>query len=284
MLSEDDLRRLGGFMERYPDVPLRAYGGYDGTIVDLEFLRFFPRLRRFSADALRYHEFNSIEGLRFLPDDLLELGLGRTKRRLSLLPLARFQSMRKLYLEAQTKDIDVISALTELEDVTLRSTTLTDLSLLTPLRQLRSLDLKLGGTRDMGLLASLTSLTYLELWMIRGLQDISMVGELSSLQYLFLQDLARVDRLPDMSRMSSLRRLHLQNLKLVSDLTPLLRAPVLEELVIVESRHLTMEDLACLAGHPSLTHAVVALGSRKKNEAAKEMLRLPRPPEPFAFR
>lgn len=278
-----DLGRLTKLMEGHPNVPLRAYGGYDGTIDDLEFLQHFPRLTRFHADALRYRDFKSIDGLRFLPDNVEELHLGQVKPRLSLEPLARFTSLSSLYIEGAWKDIEVISTLQMLEDITLRSVTLPDLSILTPLRRLRSLDLKLGGIRDLSLLPELGPLAYLELWMIRGLDDISAVSELKSLQYLFLQDLAKVQSLPDMSRMTSLRRLHLQNLKALTDLRPLLTAPALEELVVYESRHLRPEHFECLTDHPTLTHATFALGSKRKNDAVCELLPLQRPGR-FDFR
>ena len=271
-------------MEAYPDVALRAYGGYDGSIDDLEFLSHFPHLRRFRADALRYHDFKGIDGLRFLRDDVVELSLGQVKRRYSLQPLARFTMLRKLSLEGATwKDFEVISGFSMLDDLTLRSITLPDLSLLRPLRHLRSLDIKLGGTRDLSMLPELGALAYLELWMIRGLEDISPVGELESLQYLFLQDLAGIDQLPDMSRMTSLRGLLLQNLKRVTDLTPLLTAPALEELEVYDSAHLKPEHFEPLAEHPTLRKAAVGIGSKKKNEAVKRMLNLPRP-GPFKFR
>jgi hypothetical protein len=77
--SEKDLLRLANLMESRPDVALRAYGGYDGTIDNLEFLRFFPQLTRFHADALRYRKFNDIDGLRYLPDNLLELSVGNAR-------------------------------------------------------------------------------------------------------------------------------------------------------------------------------------------------------------
>jgi hypothetical protein len=282
--SEPDLRRLAEFLTDYPNMRLRAYGGYDGSISDLEFLRFFPRVRRFHVTSLRYQDFISIDGLRFLPDDLEELAIGQTQRRLSLEPLARFQSLRTLYLEAQTKQIEVISGLPSLEDVTLRSITLPDLSLLAPLRRLRSLDIKLGGTQDLAVLPQLESLAYLELWGIRGLEDISPIATLGALQYLFLQDLARVDRLPNMTRMSSLRRVHIENLKNLTDLSPLLTAPALEELVMVNARHLTPEHFARLTSHPTLTSAQIGLGSKRKNDLVARLISLPRPSGAFSFR
>ena len=275
--SEQDLLRLAKLMEGRPDVALRAYGGYDGTIDNLEFLRFFPQLTRFHADALRYRKFNDIDGLRYLPDSLVELSLGQTQRRFSLASLGRFRSLRRLSLKGNQKDIEVISTLTMLEELTLRSLTLPDLSILVPLRRLRSLDIKLGGTRDLRLLPDLGPLAYLELWMIRGLEDISPVGELTSLQYLFLQDLPRIDRLPDLSRMIRLRRIDIEGLKSLTDLSPLLTAPSLEELFLVNSAHLSPEHLECLVGHPTLKAAGLGLGSKRKNDAAEKLLPLPRP-------
>ena len=275
--SERDLLRLADLMRDRPDVALRVYGGYDGTIANLEFLRFFPELTRFHADQLRYRPFEDIDGLRYLPDDVVDLSLGQTQRRLSLAPLSRFQLLRRLYVEGPKKDIEVISGLAMLEDLTLRSITLPDLSILIPLRKLRSLDIKLGGTRDLGLLPQLDQLAYLELWMIRGLEDISPVGELTKLQYLFLQDLPRVDRLPDMSRMTSLRRIDIEGMKSLTDLSPLLTAPSLEELFLVKSAHLSPEHLECLVGHPTLKAAALGLGSKRKNDAAEKLLPLPRP-------
>jgi hypothetical protein len=275
--SEQDLLRLAGLMKERPDVGLRAYGGYDGTIENLDFLRFFPQLTRFHADSLRYHPFHDIDGLRYLPDHVVELSLGQTQRRISLAPLSRFQSLQRLYVEGPKKDTEVISSLTMLDDLTLRSITLPDLSILLPLGKLRSLDIKLGGTRDLGLLPQLAPLAYLELWMIRGLQDISPVGEVSSLQYLFLQDLPRVDRLPDMSRMSCLRRIDIESLKSLTDLSPLLTAPSLEELFLVNAGHLRPEQLECLVDHPTLRAVAVGLGSKRKNDAVEKMLPLPRP-------
>jgi hypothetical protein len=45
-LSDEDFGQLGEWFGQYPDMTLRAYGSYDKSITDLEFLRFFPTLRR----------------------------------------------------------------------------------------------------------------------------------------------------------------------------------------------------------------------------------------------
>ena len=189
---------LGEWFRAYPEMDLRAYGSYDHSITDLEFLRFFPTLRKFAADAL-WDSLTSLDGLRHLPPDLEELGIGATKVKLDLAVLSRFRELRWLFLEGQTKHLEVISGLTQLYDLTLRSITMPDLSLLLPLKGLRSLDLKLGGTRDLRLLPRVGELWYLELWMIRGLTDVTAVGGIPSLRVLFLQALRQVEALPDLS-------------------------------------------------------------------------------------
>jgi hypothetical protein len=56
LLTDDDFRRLADFMRQYPDVGLRAYGSYDDSITDLDFLRFFAKLKRFYADVLELQD------------------------------------------------------------------------------------------------------------------------------------------------------------------------------------------------------------------------------------
>ncbi len=278
-LTDEDFGQLGEWFRAYPEMSLRAYGSYDHSITDLEFLRFFPTLRRFGADAL-WDSLTSLDGLRHLPADLEELGLGATKARLDLGVLARFGDLRWLFLEGQTKHLEVIGGLRNLYDLTLRSITMPDLSLLLPMRGLRSLDIKLGGTRDLGLLPRVGELWYLELWMIRGLTDISAVGRIPSLRSLFLQALRQVETLPDLSAATSLRRVRLETMKGLHDLRPLATAPVLEAVELIDMRHLKPEDLAPLAAAPRLKAVTPGLGSRRRNDAAAALLGLPPVREP----
>lgn len=274
-LTNDDFRRLGEWFRPYPEMTLRAYGSYDHSILDLEFLRFFPTLRRFGADAL-WNSLTSLDGLRHLPAELEELGIGSTRVKLDLAILARFPELTWLFLEGQTKHLEVISGLAKLDDLTLRSITLPDLSLLVPLRRLRSLDLKLGGTRDLGLLPRVGELRYLELWMIRGLTDIGAVGQVATLRILFLQALRQVERLPDFRAATELRRVRLETMKGLRDLSPLATAPALEALECYDMRHLQPEDFAPLVGLPRLQAVTTGLRGYRKNDAASALLGLPR--------
>lgn len=273
MLSDDGFARVRELLRARPDVMLRAYGSYDNSIVDVEFLRFFPDLRSFQVDV---YGLSSIDGLRHLPDDLEYLGLGQTKRRMDLTQIGRFGALTDLYLEGHTKNFDVVSSFAHLVDLTLRSITLPDLSALVPLRSLRALDIKLGGTTDIQLLPNIGELRYLELWMVRGLAELSPVSAVESLRFLFLQALRRVEALPDFSRMPDLRGVNIETMKGLTDVCGLSDATGLEELFLIDMAHLRPEDVGCLVGHPSLRAATIGLGSLRKNETAVEMLGLPR--------
>ena len=276
-LTDGEFNRLADFMADYPRVRLRVYGNYDGSITDLEFLRFFPMLRRFAVDAA--YELPSLDGIGHLSDDLEELLIGRTRsKRFSLRTVAKFGKLRTLYLEGQQQEFDAVGDLTSLEDVTLRSITLTDLSALLPLTKLSSLDIKLGGTRDIGLLPRIGRLEHLELWMVRGMDDVSPLAEIATLQSVLLQALKNVTRLPSFARSPSLRGLALDTMKGVTNLSPLAEAPGLEALGLIQMCHLRPEDLRPFVGHPTLKRVTYGLCSDKKNIAAYDLLQVGDPP------
>ena len=270
--------RLASILEARPDAGLRLNDGEGGWMQDLDFLRFFPFLRHFQVDSYRY--LRSLDGLRHLTD-LESLRVGSTKRPLSLKPIENFTGIRLLSVEGQHRDYEAISALTALEDLTLRSVTLPDLSVLLPLDRLRRLDIKLGGTRELGLLPRIGRLEYLELWQIRGLDDVTASANVETLQHLFLQALRQVTRLPSFARSTALRRVDLDTMKGLTDLAPLAEAPKLEILNLIAMRHAAPEILRPFVGHPTLRAGIWGFGSDRKNFAAQDLL--PLPPEPYRY-
>jgi hypothetical protein len=270
-LTDRDYRRLAGWLEDHSSIELRAWG----HVPDLEFLRFFPKLQRFSADSF-YESPESFAGLRHLRPDLHSLSLGSTDKRLSLSPLEHFTGLRRLYLQKHTKDIDVLSRLSSLRSLTLREITLFDLSVLLPLPELRALDLKLGGTRDLTLLPQIGHLEYVELWMIRGMDDLAPLADVTSLQSVHLQALKQVTSLPpDLSRLTRLDTVYIETMKGLTDLAPLLTAPALRRVALVDMKHLQPAQVGVLRDHPSLRYLIAGLGSERKNRAVRELVPLP---------
>jgi hypothetical protein len=263
-LTDDEYRQVARLLEAHHSVALQVQS--DQT--NLDFLRHFPKLRRFEA-ALP--SLASWEGLSYLPVDAEHLSLLRTKRALSIGVLGRFRNARRLYLEGHRKDVEVVAELVGLEDLTLRSITLPDLSLLVGLDRLWSLDIKLGGINNLALLPRLESLKYLELWAVRGLTDLTAIASTTSLQFLFLQDLSHVRAIPPLHSMGNLRRVWIETLKALQDVCAFGTAPALEEFAAISMRHLPPENFRCFRGHHTLRYLTAGLGSRRKNEAVVAM-------------
>jgi hypothetical protein len=280
-LTERDHEKLAKFVCNHPHVQLRVYGHYSEKC-DLGFLRYYPSVRHL---AIEVFSLKDLDGLHHVSADLERLVLGQTKSKAhSLSFLQRFPRLRTLYVEGHTKDIDVIGSLSYLEDLTLRSITLPDLSILLPLDRLRSLDIKLGGTTRLDLLPQIGKLQYLELWMIRGLSDLTPIASVRTLQYLFLQALKQVKELPSLAPLRRLRRIHLQTMKGLKDLIAAASAPALEELVVLDMGQLEPEDFQPFVGHQTLRKAKVFLGSDRKNKSVADLLPLPTVKDGFTFK
>ena len=278
ILTEQDHEKLSKFVRNHPHLRLRVYGDFHKN---LDFLHYYPGIRHLEVDGFKLQDF---DGLNDISPDLESLVLGQTKGQAhSLSFLQRFPRLRTLYVQRHTKDIEVIGSLLLLEDLTLRSITLPDLSILRPLKRLNSLDIKLGGTKNLDLLPKIGRLRYLELWMIRGLTDLRPIASVRTLQYLFLQALRNVKELPSLARLHSLRRLRLQTMKGLSDLRNAAKAPALQELVVLEMPHLEPEAFRPFTKSRTLRKATVQLGSDRQKKAVAELLGLPAVDDKFTF-
>lgn len=263
-LEDAEYRRLGAMIEEQPRVLLRIVSP---QIADLEFLRFFPALRRLHFDLFGLR---SSDGLQHLSPDLTYLGWGPTRSgRLTLKVLSRFIRLQQLNLETQQRDLAVLAELRQLRQLSLRSVHIEDLSILLPLRRLRRLQFLLGGNLDLAPLAAMTQIESLALLRVRGLADLSPIAAMTGLQELSLHDLPKVTALPPMSRLTRLRYVEIQNLKALVDLSPLGEAPALEELRLFAMRHSNREALAPLLARPNLRQGLFLLGTDAKNAEAR---------------
>ena len=272
-LTDAEYRAVADRLMPFPHIRLRAYGSYDGTITSLDFLRHFPLLRSFEADV--HDSLVSIDGLAYLPDDTLYIGLGPTKKRLSLSPLSRFRHLRSLRLDGQNTDIEVVGQLGDLQSVQLRSVTLPDLSLLKPLRSLRVLGLYFGGTKNLSLLPEFSALRFLDLLRVKGLSDLSPVGGINNLEYLRLDGLRQVEALPPMEGLVGLQRLWIDTMRGLTELTPIRDAPLLHHLGVVNMTHLQPSAFEPLVGHPTLKTLTCGLGSQDRDRTVRKILGLP---------
>lgn len=263
-LEDGDYRRLGALFEEQPRALLRIVSP---LISNLDFLRFFPALRRLHFDLFGLR---SSDGLQHLSPDLTYLGWGPTRSgRLTMKVLARFGRLQHLILETQQRDLAVLGELRQLRHLSLRSVRIDDLAILQPLRRLRRLQFLLGGSLDLGPLAAMSQVESLALMRVRGLADLSPIAEMTGLQELSLHDLPKVTALPSLSRLTRLRSVEIQNLKALVDLSPLAEAPALEELRLFAMRHSNREALAPLLARAHLRQGLFLLGTDAKNADAR---------------
>lgn len=273
------------FFTQRPDVELRVYGFYS-SVCDLAFTALMTNVHHFSADCLmdaRNVEYIAamekleslgvgifhLQGFEFLNQvtpRLKKLFIGATQStKPDLSPLRRFRSLEAIYIEGQQKNIEVLSQLDTLQDVTLRSISTPDISYLRSLHRMWSLDVKLGGIKDFSSIEDMKNIKYLELWQVRGLSDLSFISSLSGLQYLFLQSLRQVTALPAFHLNEKLRRISLENMKGLKDLRSLEHAPALEECVLLNAMNFQPEDCIPVLRNPNLKRVFCWFGSFRKN-------------------
>lgn len=276
-----------------PDLKIRVYGFYFEQC-DLSFVAQMCHVRHFIADCLQtatgleaiptltglqslsigIHDLESFDFLNELDtSQLQDLSLQATRsKKPSLRILSRCPGLTKLYLEGQAKDIETISELSELQDLTLRSITVPALDFLSGLRHLWSLDIKLGGTKNLKALPQIPGIKYLELWQIKGLSNLSPISEMFDLQFLFLQALRQVQHLPDLSRLKALRRVHIDTMRGLKDISALTTAPALEELVHVDPNSLEPAQYAELINKGVLKRLSARFRNRTKAAEMAEMM------------
>lgn len=291
--SESTWSRLNErFFHDRPDVTLRVYGHY-GKICDLRFCARMTNVQHFIANCLQQATYVEclaampelktinvgifdLENFGFLnqvPSGITGLNLSATRsKKPDISIVSRFSGLKTLYLEGQQKGIESIASLQNLEHLTLRSITLKSLEPIRHMHKLCRLDIKLGGTKNISGLEGMTGLKYLELWRILGLSNIDIISTLSGLQFLFLQTLKNIRSIPQLENLTKLRRIHLDDLSGLTNIDSLLHAPVLEEILHVENRTISVETYEKILANPTLKQIHIGFCSKSVNTQFQEIL------------
>jgi hypothetical protein len=272
-LTDKDYRQLAKLLAAAPKTSLRVYQDIHETIANLEFLRHFPRLRRFWVEL---QHLSSFEGLGHLPADLEFLHLGATRKKgLSLKVLKAFTSLRELVLGGHQTDIEEsLAGLRKLRNLAIGDFALPDLSVFGSLKGLTELNIQRGRIGLAGLADLGRGLASLAISYVRDLADVTPIAELSTLKALDLECLPRVERLPNLKECRLLRKVRLENMRRLNDLSNVAAAPALEELRVVMTPELKPEAFKCFVGHPELKRISIGLGAVGKNKAVEKMLGL----------
>jgi hypothetical protein len=264
-LAPDQLRRAGELVAGRPDVQLYVYLQASR---DLDFLRYFPNLRRLQV-AL--YSLDDISGFAHVAGTVEQLNFGATKRPFSLRFLETMPRLTDLFLVRHKKDLSIISRLTGLTRLGLSGITLPDLSLLLPLTALRDLMIFLGSTTNLALLPRLPALEELHLMRITKLSDLGVLEHLIGLRKLELVWMRNVIALPSLAGLARLEDVRFETMKGLTDLSSVAAAPALRRLAVHDTPQLTADSFRCLLGHPRLEDLWVGTGRRGVNEAVKRL-------------
>lgn len=268
-LEPRELEQVAALLRDRPDVTLRFHSGQERT---LEFLKYFPRLRRLS---LAIWELEDIAGFAHLQGDLEHLHFGKTRKRFSLRFLQAMPALRALSLEGHSKDIASVGGLHRLTSLSFRGITLADLSVLASLSELRQFALLLGGTIHLDDLADLPGLEALSLFRVAKLADLSVLRRLRALRTLSLDSLPNVAAIPSLAALTCLEEVSLETMKGLVDISSVAAAPRLRRLVIAGMPQLDAAAFRCLVGHSSLEELRLwsSLGGQNLKKAVLEAVR-----------
>jgi hypothetical protein len=279
------------FFTQRPDVDLRIYGFYTQDC-DLSFTTRMTNVHRFLADCLMdasgiehiaamqkleklcigIYNLESFDFLSQVAPHLKRLQLGRTRsKKPDLSLLSRFASLEGVYIEGHHKNIEVLSQLEDLREVTLRSISTPNICYLKPLCHMRSLDIKLGGITDINAIEGMHNIKFLELWQVRGLSDLGVISTLEGLQFLFLQSLRQVIALPPLDRLKNLRRIFLDNMKGLQRLDSIEFAPALAEFIHREAKNFQPEDYLPVVRNKNVKHAFIHFSNTKKEKTLQAL-------------
>jgi hypothetical protein len=280
------------FFRRRPEVELRVYGP-DQPVCDLSFTARMAHVLHFTANyllnatgveaiaempnlqtlAIGVYGLDNFNFLWNLTHKLTALVLGQTRsKKPDLSPLCRFGKLTRIFLVGQQKNIEVLSGLKLLEDVTLSSISTLNVEYLKGLHHMWSLDVMLGGIHDFTALEGMENIKHLELLQVRELKHIDFISRTLGLQNLLLRNLPRITSLPSFRALSRLSRVTLCNLKGIRDFSALQWAPALEEFILIEGQPQQPEDFLPVLRNPSLRRASAHFGSIRKEQRFKKLL------------
>ncbi|NJK92008.1 MAG: hypothetical protein HC904_09395 [Blastochloris sp.] len=108
------------------------------------------------------------------------------------------------------------------------------------------------------------------------LDTIDFLSNATSLETIELARMPKVLLLPNFSRLHSLRRVIIAKMKRLTDLSPIIHAPSLLELFVVESPHLEVHHFECIRNHPTIIRGNIFIGGQKKCQQAAEIVGMKR--------
>ena len=218
-----------------PDITFRLFGFYDEDKVDISFLLKMPHLKNLCIDCIDFRknqqkinfdvlarlrlkqfyiecfDLRNYEFIKYLSDDLEDLLITADTMGPGIVFdcawLLKYVNLKSLWLGKKAKkNIELLSQLPKLKELSLRGIKITDFSFLHKMN-LEKLALLWNSNNDLHELAKLRNLHEIELWRINKLDDLSFIEDMTNLEIIRLEDLKHVTSLPDLSKLTKLKKI-----------------------------------------------------------------------------
>ena len=218
-----------------PDFTFRLFDFDDDDKVDISFLLKMPHLKNLCIDCIDFRkdqqkinfealarlrlkqfyiecfDLRNYEFIKYLSDDLEDLLITADTMGPGIVFdcawLLKYVNLKSLWLGKKAKkNIELLSQLPKLKELSLRGIKITDFSFLQKMN-LEQLALLWNSNNDLHELAKLKNLREIELWRINKLDDISFIEDMTNLEIIRLEDLKHVTSLPDLSKLTKLKKI-----------------------------------------------------------------------------
>ena len=211
-----------------PNIGVRLYGNVGKGWRDLSFLEHLHNITILKIDEL-YLPTNALEFLKKI-DNLIEFSLGATLNTVSLKPLEKFSELRKLFLEGEKTNLNVIAGLPNINTLLLADFRCVDFNILSGLKKIEKLHLISIDELNLELL-NLPSIKLLAMQNISKITRYDNLNALEGLVRLILEDLDMVN-FPNISKCEKLGRISIDSLERLINIENIKNIPNLEELVM----------------------------------------------------
>ena len=286
MLDKQSFLLLNEYFLKYPEIGFRWYNlidngdlsnlkyltavsiltiesGYKRQITNLSVLSGLNNLRILTihAEMLTDHSF-----LETITPELAHLWLGTKSATFDLTALKKFQKLRRLSLHKCKKNIEIITELPALYELTLRGITLNSLKFINDIKSLRVLKVKLGSTNCFSDLNGNMAIIALELFKISKLANLDFLKDTHSVRVLKVRELMNVVSIPDLKGHVNLRHIELDNMKNLTDFSGLVNAPSLRSVsAVVCPPKLELDDIRPILEVECLKQCCFYSSSARKN-------------------
>lgn len=200
----------------------------------IEALTELQHLRRLSLGIFELKETEIFQASNF--KNLKELIIGDTRTKsLNLKYLENFRDLNSLVISGHSKNIEVIGELTNIETLSLNSSSKVPVGFVNKLRKLKSLHFILGGRENLDEISE-NEIETLEIVRVRGFNSFHNISNFKKLKHLIIEDQIQLQEFHFPEELLSMEDLKLINCKTLKSLTGINKLKNLKQLRVSKTQ------------------------------------------------